>query len=39
VNVGKINVIQNNGSLSDAWEKGNDISGFYKTQGISGLPV
>jgi hypothetical protein len=24
---GKINLIQNNGSLSDAWEKGNDTSG------------
>jgi len=34
---GKINLIQNNCSLSDAWENGNDNSGFHKMQGISGL--
>jgi hypothetical protein len=35
---GKINLIQNNGPLSDSWENGNDTSGFHKMQGISGLP-
>ena len=35
---GKINLIQNNGSLPDAWENGNDTSGFHKMQGIFELP-
>jgi len=35
---GKINLIQNSRSVSDACENGSDTSGFHKMQAISGLP-